>query len=60
MPTEAEIVSLDRARIARDAAKAKKARPIGNCARGVREECGMTDSSQCEVHAPYLKPPEAS
>jgi len=56
----ADIVPLDQVRAAREADCAKKARQSGNCARGVREECGMKDPAECVVHGPYMKPPDAS
>jgi len=59
MPDETKIVSIEAARAARKVEKEKKARQSGNCARGVREECGMKDPAECVVHGPYL-PPDAS
>ena len=53
------VVSLDQARAAREAEKIRKEQPKGTCARGMKEECGMKDPSECSVHAPYL-PPDAS
>jgi len=53
------VVSIQAARAAREAAKAKSAPPPGNCARGAREECGLLDPAGCVVHAPYLPEPDA-
>jgi hypothetical protein len=48
----AEVVSIDQLRASRQREKAT--RVLGNCARGVREPCGMKDPRACVVHGPYV------
>jgi len=53
----AEVVRIEQVRAVRDvesARKARRAKMIGNCGKGVREECGMLDVEACRIHAPLL------
>jgi hypothetical protein len=29
---------------------------IGNCARGIKEECGMKNPEECAMHGPLVRP----
>jgi hypothetical protein len=53
----AEVISLDQQRAAREARNVRRLRRmIGNCQRGIKEECGLTNPEECAVHGPLVRP----
>ena len=53
----ADLIPIDAVRRAREienARKARRAKMVGNCGKGIKEPCGMLDQEACRMHGPLL------